>query len=345
MIDVERIRRTVDLVELVRADGVQLERAGGEWKGCCPFHDEHTPSFTIVPAKGFMHCFGCGAHYDAIGYVMASRHVEFWEACQQLGADDLSRVVLQRQAPRLAANKHREVWVPVSVPDDAPRWRVGQAQHVYNPKRRHWWRGLTPTRADAYRDAAGRLLGYVLRVDARDGRKLTPQVTWCIGPDGSSRWCLQPFWLPRPLFGLDALAAKPAAPVLVVEGEKCAAVAGAALPMYAVVSWPGGSKGVGAVDWAPLAGRTVVLWPDADQAGDEAMFGTLDRALNLRRPGVAQLAERAGCTAMRWVNVRGQPKGWDIADALQVDGWSVAQLAAWARLRTEPVRMLHAEEA
>lgn len=345
MIDVERIRRTVNLVELLRADGVELRKAGSEWEALCPFHVERTPSFRVVPSKGFVHCFGCGAHYDAIGYVMATRKVDFWTACQQLGADDLSRHVLQRQAHRLESSDPREVWVPVSVPDDAPRWLVGAAGAVYNPKRGHWWQGLMPSRADAYRDAAGKLLGYVLRVEARDGRKLTPQVTWCIGPDGTCRWCLQPFWLPRPLFGLDVLAAKPDAPVLVVEGEKCAAVAGAALPQYAVVSWPGGSKGVGTVDWTPLRGRDVVLWPDADRPGDEAMFGVTDRSLNLRKPGVAQLAARAGCTAIRWVDVAGQPKGWDIADALQVDRWSVRQLVAWARLRTAPVRVLHAEEA
>lgn len=345
MIDVERIRRTVDLVELVRADNVELKPNGAEFEALCPFHMEHTPSFRVVPAKGFMHCFGCGVHYDAIGYVMATRKVDFVEACHQLGADDLSRVVLQRQTRRMPVDDGREVWVPVSVADDAPRWSVDAAGDVYNPKRHTWWRGLKPSRADAYRDAAGKLLGYVLRTNARDGRKLTPQVTWCIGPDGSSRWCLQPFWTPRPLFGLDVLAAKPASPVLVVEGEKCAAVAGAVLLPYAVVSWPGGSKGVGACDWSPLRGRDVVLWPDADTPGDEAMFGVIDRALNLRRPGVAQLVMRAGCKSVRWVDPTGQPKGWDIADALQVDHWSMAQLAAWARLRTAPVTLLRAEEA
>lgn len=344
MIDVDRIRRTTDLVELVRADGVELKKNGAEYEALCPFHVEHTASFRVVPAKGFMHCFGCGAHYDAIGYVMATRKVDFVEACKQLGGDDLSRLVFERQTKRIEPTTARELWVPVTVPDDAPRWRVGEAADVYNPKRGHWWRGLLPSRADAYRDAAGKLLGYVLRVEARDGRKLTPQVTWCIGPDGSSRWCLQPFWRPRPLFGLDVLAAKPNAPVLIVEGEKCAAVAGERLPMYAVISWPGGSKGVGLVDWSPLRNRTVVLWPDADRPGDEAMFGIVDRSLNTRRRGVAHyvLAETQN---VRWVDVAGQPRGWDIADALQVDGWSIAQLTAWARLRTSRVTLMTPSEA
>nr|WP_246591083.1 DUF6371 domain-containing protein [Georgfuchsia toluolica] len=69
---------------------------------------------------------------------------------------------------------------------------------------------------------------------------------------------------PRPLYGLDRLAAKPDATVLLVEGEKCADAAAEVLPEYAVLTWPGGCKAVKKVDWRPLAGRKVICWPDAD---------------------------------------------------------------------------------
>ena len=49
---------------------VEIKKAGKEYKACCPFHNEKTPSFTVSPDKGFYHCFGCGAHGDAIQFLM-----------------------------------------------------------------------------------------------------------------------------------------------------------------------------------------------------------------------------------------------------------------------------------
>ncbi len=120
--------------------------------------------------------------------------------------------------------------------------------------------------------------------------------------------------------------------MLVVEGEKCALAGAGALPPYAVIAWPGGSKGIKRVDWSPLLGRDVVLWPDADDAGRQAMLGYEDYSGRLHE-GVAQLAWRAGARSLRLVDPDGQPKGWDIADALQLDGWTPRQLAAWAASR------------
>jgi DNA primase len=72
-----------DIVEVV-GRRVQLKKAGREFKACCPFHDEKTPSFTISPAKGFYHCFGCGAHGTAIGFLMEFDHMSFVEAIESL---------------------------------------------------------------------------------------------------------------------------------------------------------------------------------------------------------------------------------------------------------------------
>ena len=60
---------------------VALRRRGREWVACCPFHGEHTPSFTVVEAKGFFHCFGCGANGDAIGFLRAFYGLGFVSAC------------------------------------------------------------------------------------------------------------------------------------------------------------------------------------------------------------------------------------------------------------------------
>jgi DNA primase len=72
-----------DLVEVV-GRRVQLKKAGKEFKACCPFHDEKTPSFTVSPAKGFYHCFGCGAHGNALDFLMQYDHMEFVEAVESL---------------------------------------------------------------------------------------------------------------------------------------------------------------------------------------------------------------------------------------------------------------------
>ena len=72
-----------DLVEVV-GRRTQLKKAGREFKACCPFHDEKTPSFTVSPGKGFYHCFGCGAHGTAVGFLMEYEHMSFVEAIESL---------------------------------------------------------------------------------------------------------------------------------------------------------------------------------------------------------------------------------------------------------------------
>lgn len=336
MINVQSIRARVDLVDLVQRFRVELRKAGSEYEALCPFHTENTPSFRVVPSKGFVHCFGCGVHYDVIGFVMAMEGCDFVQACHKLGGHDSSfeaRAAV-RSAPVRVEGKPSEIWVPLlPVPDDAPMWEAGREGRVWNIKRGRWWM-LTPSRADAYRAADGSVLGYVLRTEI-DGKKLTPTVTWCIGPRGQMQWCLQPFPEPRPLMGLDQLALKPDAPVLMVEGEKCQDRARNALTPYACATWPGGSKGVRFVDFSPLAGRDVVLWPDADEGGLGAMLGYVDGS-GLIHEGVAQRAHRAGVRSIRVVDVSVQAKGWDLADALD-DGWTPQQLAGWARTRVRPV--------
>ncbi len=81
----ESLRTRLPLSEIVGAR-MKLVRAGREHKGCCPFHHEKTPSFTVNDAKGFFHCFGCGAHGDVIGFVMQHDRLSFPEAVETLAA-------------------------------------------------------------------------------------------------------------------------------------------------------------------------------------------------------------------------------------------------------------------
>lgn len=74
-----------DVVEVI-GRRIQLKKAGREFKACCPFHDEKTPSFTVSPNKGFYHCFGCGVHGTAIGFLMDFDHMTFVEAIESLAS-------------------------------------------------------------------------------------------------------------------------------------------------------------------------------------------------------------------------------------------------------------------
>ncbi len=80
---IDELLNRVDIVEVIDAR-VPLKKAGREYQACCPFHNERTPSFTVSPGKQFYHCFGCGAHGSAIGFLMDYEHLEFPEAIEEL---------------------------------------------------------------------------------------------------------------------------------------------------------------------------------------------------------------------------------------------------------------------
>ncbi|MDG2126019.1 MAG: DNA primase, partial [Verrucomicrobiales bacterium] len=75
-----------DIVDLVSSYQIQLKRAGGNFKGLCPFHDEKTPSFNVTPSRGIYYCFGCGAGGDAIRFVMQYESLPYPEALKKLAA-------------------------------------------------------------------------------------------------------------------------------------------------------------------------------------------------------------------------------------------------------------------
>ena len=97
---IDSLVSTTDIVEVIE-QYVPLKRAGKEYKACCPFHDEKTPSFTVVPDKQFYHCFGCGAHGTAVGFLMDYANLEFVEAVEELARR------AGREVPREAGGERR----------------------------------------------------------------------------------------------------------------------------------------------------------------------------------------------------------------------------------------------
>jgi DNA primase len=75
----------VDIVEVIQRH-MPLKKAGANFSACCPFHNEKSPSFTVSPSKQFYHCFGCGAHGDAIGFLMEYSGLGYIEAIKELAA-------------------------------------------------------------------------------------------------------------------------------------------------------------------------------------------------------------------------------------------------------------------
>ena len=145
------------------------------------------------------------------------------------------------------------------APDGAPAPPARQPK-LGAPAR--WWE---------YRDAAGRMLGRVYRFNPPNGGKETRSLVF----GEHKRWGRQWRWLgfprPRPLYGLDRLAARPDAPVIVTEGEKAA----------------------GAADWSVLAGRRVTIWPDADEKSMPTRLLRYWRSCRRRRRGRSSSSRKA----------------------------------------------------
>src|SRR5436309_15816596 len=95
MSEVDEVRAAADIVRIL-GDYVKLRKAGANWMGLCPFHQEKTPSFAVHPVKQIFHCFGCGVGGDVFKFVMLIENLTFPEALRQV-ADKVG--ITLREAP------------------------------------------------------------------------------------------------------------------------------------------------------------------------------------------------------------------------------------------------------
>lgn len=169
-----------------------------------------------------------------------------------------------------------------------------------------------------YRTPDGHPWFYVARYP---GKRIRP---WAWDLDAQA-WVQRGLPKPRPLYGLELLAARPEAAVLIVEGEKSAEAAHVlAGHVYVCMTWPNGASAISSADWAPLHGRKVLIWPDADDPGRQAA-STIAELLAPHCPEVKLLDPTTDDPA-------GLPQGWDAADAL-AQGWDWDRFRAWAKPR------------
>ena len=128
----EELLGRIDIVEIIERR-VPLKKAGREFQARCPFHDEKTPSFTVSPQKQFYHCFGCGAHGSAIGFLMNYEGLEFVDA-----VEDLARHA-GLQVPREASARPRPSAGLYDILEAASAWY--QAQLKKSPEAIEYLKG------------------------------------------------------------------------------------------------------------------------------------------------------------------------------------------------------------
>src|ERR1700730_11429411 len=197
---------------------------------------------------------------------------------------------------RPKASKSKRIPI-IPVPADAPPQRFRHPRHGF------------PSREYAYHLATGELAGYALRFDFQrdDGtpdKEVLP-VTYCDLDEGKRGWCANGIPAPRPLYGLPELLASQGAPVIVTEGEKKADVVPTLFPGYLGTTSMGGARAAKKSDWAPLAGRNVVIWPDHDASGRSYA------------EDVAALVTATGAASVSIVAApENWPERWDLADPL-----------------------------
>lgn len=267
---------------------------------------------------------------DQIGFKLPDGCIPDGEAPKER-----TKPVVDPSSYKPAKEKEESPWHPITpVPAEAPEAPLA-----------HPRRGL-PALKWEYKDADGQLLGYVYRFNTSDGGKETLPLTYCKNDKtGAFDWRWMQWEAPnRPLYGLDRLAAKPDAYVLLVSGEKCADAPLELLKKCAIVTWPGGDKAVDKIDWEPLAGCNIYAWPDCDAHREKLTKQELDAGIDPNTKPLLPEHEQSGIKAMLKVRDKllalnpntqfklvdipkpGQvPSGWDIADAIN-EGWDANRL-------------------
>lgn len=304
--------------------------------------DKSAGSLKVNLAKGTWADFATGDKggdlIDLVRYLDGCTDVE---ACNKLA--DFLNVTAGAITPSPAPAPKAAEWVPVlPVPDDAKK--SAPTKHQRHGK---------PAKVWVYKDANGQALMVLYRFDLGPDESGTPRkvfapLTWCKhSASGATEWRWQGLPEPRPLLRLDELASRPAAPVVICEGEKAADAAALLLPEHVATCWPNGVNSWKKTDFSPLTGRDVVLWADNDKPGLDCMAA------------LAQHLHTLGVSSVRHIDLAafnlypctqdGQPtfdpggtwgQGDDAADA-QAKGWTAEHLAELLRrgelLEPEPV--------
>ena len=312
-IDTESLLSRVDIVEVIGRE-VKLEKYGNEHIGLCPFHSDSKPSLMVNQRKQIYKCFVCEAGGDAIDFLQRGG-MNFHDACEHLSGNTGEFKPSPEPIVKKSDKPERVPVIPVPASAPKPRndKKLGRGEGAEQLRFIKRWE---------YRDQSGALIGFTVRFHDRSGKKYVFPQTYVDNGEGKQYWAWNGFPKPRPIYGLPKLAKRPDATVLVLEGEKAADHATKLFPDLVCIAWQGGTDGVAHVDWSPLYGRKVVLWPDNDEPGMKAaaFIG-------------GHLTEQ-GSTVRYVVPPVGTEKGWDIADS----NWTSEQALDYVRTKGVQVK-------
>lgn len=302
-----------DLPTILLSYGVELKQRGEQYIAKCIAHDDHNPSMSVYingTGKYTTHCFSCGFHEDAIGVVAHMEGITTAEAILKLqepafdGASRYAKIIGEKKLKR----PERETYPP---PADAPMpkmdWLIDRdTGECFGD----------PVAVYTYRTASGEVWFYEARFMV-SGKK-EPRC-WSWGRRGSApeKWeCAFPTGI-RPMYGLDQVAAKQTAQIMLCEGPRKAEAAQKLFPSLACIGYAGGCQSWKKTDWMPIAGRKVLMWPDADDKGRESFAALAQHLLTL------------GCQV--WIlDTAAMADGWDAADAIE-EGYTPEMAMAWAK--------------
>lgn len=227
------------------------KRFGANWRCRCPSHDDQHASLTVAQNAEGKLLINCKAGCSQGAVIEALKAKGLW-ARRVDGASPKPS-----PKPRIATSWEPMVPPPADAPPPDPKLLRCDVLHVY-------------------RDADGRVLHYVKRVEAvgNERKQFYPLVYGTFTKEGvaTTGWHHMAPADPKPLYSLDLLAAQPDAVVIVCEGEKACDASNRMFGAqgYVSVTWSGGSSVPDKANWRPVAGRRIIVWPDADPAGLKA---------------------------------------------------------------------------
>jgi putative DNA primase/helicase len=208
-------------------------------------------------------------------------------------------------APAIASVEEKDAGeIVMSVPADAPPMPTRNPQHGEHVAR---W---------IYHDAEGRASFAVCRFEPPGKRKQVLPLTLWRDALGYLRWRWKGVPAPRPLYNLDAIAKNPNAAVVIVEGEKAAEGVARIFPKSIATTSAGGSHAASKTDWTPVAGRRVLIWPDADKPGLE--YGRAVGETLVALGCDVSVVDTTALASMAPDGLKREPvEGWDAADAVE----------------------------
>lgn len=266
MIDAEQVKRNNDIVQTI-GRFVDLKKQGSDYKGCCPFHTENTPSFNVNDRTQSYKCFGCDAGGDVIEFIMKLQNLDFKAACEFLGAEQTDsgsyeppkKTPAKKTPAKKTPPKVKAKIVPLSYEAAKDHY----THDALEATSQFLTEGKKLVKAWKFLNEDSEVEVVTARWEDSDGKKTVLTYYW----DGTG---LKMKNYPVLLYNRDRLKNEQEKDVLIVFGEKCAEIVDEHLSdQFIPVTWNGGEKKVKDVDFSPIENRTVFCWPDDDVKHDK----------------------------------------------------------------------------